>query len=387
MRTAEQKIHRFSLAQRIEHIILVVSFTLLGLTGLPQKYALSPISQEIIALMGGIESIRVIHRVAATVFLLEAIYHAIVVGWKLWVERREATMMPTVKDGLDIAHSFMYNLGFRKTPPEMPRYNFGEKMEYLAMLWGFFVMAITGFMLWNPIITTNILPGQWIPAAKIAHGGEGLLAVLAIILWHFYNVHARHFNPSMFTGYMSREAMLEEHAAELKQIEAGQAGIVAPEPERKRRAALYIPVATVATVAMLGLVYWFVTYEDSARDITTIPPVEQVAVFVQQTATPAPTATTAPTAAPTTAGQASGGATLSWEGGLKDVFEQRCGSCHGTMGGFNARAYVEVLKGVNPGDPDNSVVVESQKVKHPGNFSDEELQQVIEWIKTGAPEK
>jgi len=272
MSAAEKQIQRFSLAQRIEHIILVGSFTLLGLTGIPQKYALSPISQGVIAALGGIETIRIIHRVAATVFLLEAVYHAVVVGYKLFVERREASMMPTVKDGLDIVQSLQYNLGMRKTPPEMPRYNYGEKMEYLAMLWGFFVMALTGFMLWNPIMTTNFLPGQWIPAAKIAHGGEAVLAVLAIILWHFYNVHVRHFNTSMFTGKMNRAAYHEEHAAELKQIEAGLAGKVAPEPERRKRATLYRPIAAVATLAMLGFVYWFVTYEDSA--ITTLPPAE-----------------------------------------------------------------------------------------------------------------
>lgn len=381
MSNVQKQILRFSLAQRFEHIILVASFTLLGLTGLPQKYALSPISQAVIAFLGGIETVRIIHRVAATVFLLEAVYHAVVVGYKLWVERREATMFPTVKDGFDIVHSFLYNLGFRKTPPEMPRYNYGEKMEYLAMLWGFFVMAITGFMLWNPIVTTNFLPGQFIPAAKIAHGMEGLLAVLAIILWHFYNVHIRHLNTSMFTGSMDREAYEEEHGQELKQIEAGLAGKVAPAADIRRRSMLYGPVAAVATLAMLGLVYWFVTYEKSA--ITTVPPAEEAEVFSPQTATPVPTATMTPTPAPT----AIGGAVVSWEGGLNDVFAKKCGSCHGTKGGFNAKSYVEVLKGVNPGDPDNSKVVQVQKVKHPGQFSSAELLQVIDWIRNGAGEK
>jgi len=112
-------------------------------------------------------------------------------------------------------------------------------------------------------------------------------------------------------------------------------------------------------------------------------------VFVPQTATPVPTATVTPTAAPTSANQTqpSGGAVVSWEGGLKDVFNKKCGSCHGSMGGFNAKAYVEVLKGVNPGDPDNSKVVQVQKENHPGKFTDAELQQVIDWIKNGAGEK
>ena len=105
------------------------------------------------------------------------------------------------------------------------------------MVWGTFIMIITGFMMWNPIATTNYLPGQFIPAAKVAHGGEAVLAALAIILWHFYHVHLRHFNKSMFIGKMTRHEMEEEHPAELALIEAGKdlqaaaAGGAAPPPE------------------------------------------------------------------------------------------------------------------------------------------------------------
>ncbi len=61
------------------------------------------------------------------------------------------------------------------------------------------------------------------PAAKAAHGGEAVLAVLAIIIWHFYHVHIKHLNQSMFTGKLSQEEMEHEHPAELAQIEAGAA--------------------------------------------------------------------------------------------------------------------------------------------------------------------
>ena len=51
---------RFSLLQRIEHIILLLSFSILGLTGLPQKFATHPVSVGFIAFLGGIEMVRVI---------------------------------------------------------------------------------------------------------------------------------------------------------------------------------------------------------------------------------------------------------------------------------------------------------------------------------------
>ncbi len=74
------------------------------------------------------------------------------------------------------------------------------------------------------------MPGEIIPAAKAAHGGEAILAVLAIIIWHFYHVHLRHFNKSMFTGKMSEKEMAHEHPAELAEIQAG----IADEPPPAR---------------------------------------------------------------------------------------------------------------------------------------------------------
>jgi hypothetical protein len=41
----------------------------------------------------------------------------------------------------------------------------------------------------------------------VAHGYEAILAVLAIIIWHFYYVLVKNINQSMFTGYISEEMM------------------------------------------------------------------------------------------------------------------------------------------------------------------------------------
>ncbi len=89
---------RFSIPQRLEHILLLISFTTLALTGLPQKYPVAGISQAFIALLGGIEMVRIIHRISATIFVLESVYHFVVAGYKLYVRREEASMVPTLKD-------------------------------------------------------------------------------------------------------------------------------------------------------------------------------------------------------------------------------------------------------------------------------------------------
>lgn len=286
MAHAEKQYHRFSVAQRIEHLVLILSFSTLGLTGLIQKYAQSGISQALIQFLGGIESTRIIHRVAAVIFVLGAVYHFIVVGYKLFVERRKATMLPGIKDVKDGIGMIGYNVGLRKDRPRMGRYNFTEKVEYWAMMWGLVLMGLTGFMLWNPIATTNILPGQFIPAAKVAHGMEAVLAVLAILIWHFYNVHIKKWNWSMIKGKLSHEEMEEEHAGELEEIERGEAGMIAPIEDIRKRRKIFIPLAVVFALVCLFAIYQFVTYEETA--LTTIAPSasEDAPVFSVPTAVP-----------------------------------------------------------------------------------------------------
>lgn len=371
---------RFSRAQRIEHFVLILSFTLLALTGLPQKYPLSPISLGFVQLFGGVEVLRVIHRIAATVFLIESIYHVVVVGYKLFVRREQASMVPTIKDGKDAIQAFQYNLGMRKDAPKMPRYNFTEKAEYWAMIWGLLVMAVTGFMLWNPIATTNILPGEFIPAAKVAHGGEAVLAVLAIILWHFYHVHIRHFNKSMFTGKMDRHAMAEEHGAELEDIEAGRVHTPPPAPVVRQRMTIFVPIAAITSLVLLAGVYWFVTFEQSS--ITTLPREEQPQAFVPQTPTIAP-----PTATPKPTNPAETGMVV-WAAGVNGLFQDRCLNCHGAIPGFEADSYESVLQYVEPGNPEGSIAYTVQEQGgHPGQFTDRELALVRAWIENGALEQ
>ncbi len=268
--------HRFDLWQRVDHIMLLSSFTVLGLTGLPQMFSTQPWATWMILTMGGIETVRIIHRVAATVLMLGAIYHGGITTYKVFVRRVRLTMLPGWQDVKDAFQAFAYNLGLYKHEPRMGQYNFAEKAEYWAVIWGSAVMIMTGFMLWNPITTTLFLPGEIIPAAKAAHGGEALLAVLSIITWHVYHVHVKRFNKSMFTGYLAREAMEEEHILELERIEAGRRQIP-PDPQAvRRRTMVFVPVAVVISVSLLVGLYFFVTHEHTAIETIQPPTTEQL---------------------------------------------------------------------------------------------------------------
>lgn len=383
--TQATKYPRFTRAQRIEHVVAIASFTVLALTGLPQKYAGTDLGSGLIGLMGGIELVRLIHRVAAIALMAETIYHIVGVAYKVIVRRVRMTMLPTLGDAVEAWQAFLYNLGLSKTMPQAGRYNFGEKAEYWAFVWGTIVMVITGFMLWNPIASTRILPGQFIPAAKAAHGGEALLAVLAIILWHFYHVHIRHFNRSMFTGHMDEHEMLAEHPRELADLKAGVADPpVAPAVLRRRRSR-FLPIAGAVTAALLFGLYQFVTFEETA--LATVERGEPNSAFVPQTATPLPTPL--PSATPLSL-------LAVWDDNLEQALAQRCTHCHGgdsAAAGLDLTTYEAALTGgrsgpvIVPGDPDGSLIVDKMSRNHPGRLTGFELSVLVEWIAAGAPEQ
>lgn len=285
--SASSSYERFPLLRRVEHFVMLLSFSTLGLTGLPQKYPTSGISQAIVRLFGNVENLRQVHHVAAVILLLGTIYHLVLFGYKFYVERVKLTMLPSLKDAQDALQAFLYNLGLAKSRPQIGRYGFEEKAEYWAFVWGTLVMALTGFMMWNPLATTTYLPGEFIPAAKAAHGAEAVLAVLAILLWHFYGVHLKTFNKSMWTGKLTEEEMLHEHPLELADLKAGTAHPEVDAATRAKRQRVFWPIAAVFSAILLYGVYTFVTAEVTAID--TLPLRNPGGpVYSPQTPTPAP---------------------------------------------------------------------------------------------------
>lgn len=407
--TTVRSYQRFPLARRIEHLIMLLSFTTLGLTGLPQKFSTAPVSIAFVSILGGIETLRAIHHFAAIVMMLGTAWHILVFGYMAYVRRTRLSMLPSLQDIKDGWQALMYNLGFAKSFPQMGRYTFEEKMEYWAFVWGAIVMGATGFMMWNPISTVKFLPGEAIPAAKAAHGGEALLAVLAIIIWHMYGVHVKRFNKSMFTGNMSEADMLHEHPLELADIKAGVADRPVDPVALRKRQTIYLPIAALLALFMLGGIYGFVNAEDTA--LTTVERLAPtVVVFVPQTPTPAPTQTatlpatetalpaaTATVGTPGTETTASApSSALTWDNSIGAMLQTKCTACHGAaaMGGLNLSTYADAMKGgasgpvITPGDAANSLIVQKQQAGgHPGQLTPDEIAQLIEWIDAGAPEK
>ena len=269
---------RFTLSDRLEHWVQVVAFTGLAITGLVQFGAELAFPRSIIATLGGINNTRYIHRSFGVMALFAIAYHLGTAGYRFYVKRIGGEMLPGLDDGRAIVGWVSFNFGRRSSPPPEGKFTFTEKLEYWSIIWGTVLMAVTGLMMWNPIATTTIFPGEFIPAAKAAHGGEAILAVLAILVWHAYFVHIRHFNRSMLNGYLTEEEMRSEHGAELDSIDAGEAAVEIPSATLQKRRRRFFSVYAIVVVVGAACVFVFLTFTDVAIE-TVEPPSTPVEIY------------------------------------------------------------------------------------------------------------
>ena len=219
---AERHFVRFSLNFRLQHVVLFSSCIILILTGLPIKFHESAWAEFMFGAMGGIQNSSMIHRVGAVGLICVALYHMAYLTVFAEGRRNFIGLLPGPKDLRDLTQMLQYFLGRTQEKPRFGRFSYVEKFDYWAVYWGIVVMVGSGCLLWFENITLSYLPKYMLDIAKEAHSDEALLATLAIIIWHFYNVH---FNPRKFpmnrvwiTGKLSEEEMLEEHPLEYEHL-------------------------------------------------------------------------------------------------------------------------------------------------------------------------
>jgi len=215
---SERIIIRFSLVQRLEHLVLLLSFAVLFITGLPQKYRATEWSQFLLSTPDRVETVQTIHHIAAVVLILEVLYH-LGKAISLLVQRKlPGEMFPTWKDLKDAWQMVKYLLFLSKGKPVFGKYNFEQKVTYWFLFFGIGIMVVTGLILLFPIFVTRFLPGGVVPAALLAHGTEAIVAMIFVVIWHFYHVHLERLNLSIFTGKINEEEMQTFHALEYKRL-------------------------------------------------------------------------------------------------------------------------------------------------------------------------
>jgi formate dehydrogenase subunit gamma len=220
---AGKSYERFNIHQRLQHLLLAVSFTSLIATGWPLRFPELAISQQLARLAGGPAAIGLWHRGLACLLLATCLYHIAYLFAMYARGQRSRSMLPARRDFSDAWQDLRYFFGRRAGRPAFGRYSWIEKFEYYAVAWGCAIMALSGFVLWAPQHAVAVMPAWIVQAAVLVHDYEALLAGLAIFLWHFYWVH---LHPAVFpmnsvwlSGRMSEEEMLRHHPRELDTLQ------------------------------------------------------------------------------------------------------------------------------------------------------------------------
>ena len=222
-------IQRFSLAQRITHFFVILSFMGLALTGMMLKFAGMPWAKTLSDLLGGVEAAGRIHRFSAVITFGYFFAHLISL-FKL-KQRTKTSMLRIIldkrslwfnkKDIKDFVGSIKWFLGLGPRP-DYGRWTYWEKFDYMAVFWGVGVIGLSGLILWFPEAFTKILPGVVINVAMIIHSDEALLAVGFIFTIHFFNTHLRPesfpLDPVIFTGLVPLDEYKEDRPQEYQYL-------------------------------------------------------------------------------------------------------------------------------------------------------------------------
>lgn len=212
LQSAGRPVPRMNLTQRWQHAVLAASFIMLAITGFALKFPDSWVGK----LMGSSEPFRRwAHRVAGVVLLVVGAYHVVYILATKDGRRLVMDLFPVKKDATDVLAAVRYLFGLSKEKPRIGRFGYAEKMEYWAVVWGTFLMGVTGLMIWFKMDVTQWLPRWMVDVALTIHYYEAILACLAIIVWHFYHVM---FDPDVYPlnlacwdGHVTEHWQHEEH--------------------------------------------------------------------------------------------------------------------------------------------------------------------------------
>ena len=220
---------RFTRLNRILHVLMIVSFISLALTGMTLKFSYTGWAVILSHLLGGFQSAGYIHRFFAVVMLTIFTIHIVELTklkkkeYKTWKNLifNPNSMLFNKKDLKDLIGTLKWFLG-RGKRPQYGRWTYWEKFDYFAVFWGIFVIGSTGLTLWFPEVLTSILPGWVINVATIIHSDEALLATGFIFTVHFFNTHLRPEKFPMdiviFSGRVPLEEFKIDRPAEYKEL-------------------------------------------------------------------------------------------------------------------------------------------------------------------------
>jgi cytochrome b subunit of formate dehydrogenase len=258
-------VRRFTNTQMWLHVSIILSFLLLSVTGLPLKFSAAPWAPGLMKVLGGPEVASYLHRFAAIVTFGYFAVHLAMLFRDIVLQKRKGyfwgwrSMTPQLKDLQDLWANVKYFL-YLGPRPNLDRWAYWEKFDYLAVFWGVGMIGVSGLMLWFPDFFTRFLPGWALNAAYIIHSDEALLATGFIFLFHFFHTHLRPesfpMDPVIFTGSIPLHRFKEERPIEYQRmVDQGtlEQHFVPPPSEAQIRVAQVFGFSAVAIGVWLAI--------------------------------------------------------------------------------------------------------------------------------------
>jgi len=204
----------------IQHLVLVLSFTLLALTGFPQLFAHVTGVDHCLRLFGGLHGARIVHRIAGAVLLLNWCWHLLFLisrrlKYRIPIPLR--AMLPMPRDFADFITTIRHGLGKGEELPYAARMTFRRKIHYFTMTCGI-IMGASGLVLCLPIEQLNRLPETTLGFVLIAHRYASILAFLVVLIWHLYHTH---FSTILFSVKAAKLRRSRSHQAKSPKIPVG----------------------------------------------------------------------------------------------------------------------------------------------------------------------
>lgn len=221
---------RFTRYEVAVHMLLTISFVSLAVTGFALTYP-EAAWVRVLRAVGMSEPVRAwIHRAGAVLMVVTAVMH---VGYLMSTKHGRygfVQMLPRPRDLRDLWHNLTYHVGTRKDPPRFDRFDYTMKAEYWALVWGTLLMIATGLALWYKVEVTEYMPRWMVYVAERVHFYEAILAVLAIIVWHFFFVmyHPNEYpmNMTWLTGRITEDEIRHSHPEEYERLKGTEYEVV-----------------------------------------------------------------------------------------------------------------------------------------------------------------
>jgi cytochrome b subunit of formate dehydrogenase len=205
----QKHIRRMTRFELTCHWILFLSFCTLAVTGFALKFP-EVFWVKWLFSVGMTEAVRAfIHRTAAVTMSFDFFLFLSYMVLRRRGKRILKEMLPLKGDITEFFATMKFYLGLNPVRPRHAVFNYAEKFEFWALVWGTLIMAVTGFILWFPKTLPSSWPSWIMTVSRIIHYYEALLATLAILIWHGWHTifHPDEYpmSTTWLTGYITEE--------------------------------------------------------------------------------------------------------------------------------------------------------------------------------------